>query len=301
MANTVPDFSIDSILGAADGMTLSFLAKTYPALASSVSTPIYLVAVLYWAVFGIKVYAGHAGLQWKDFLGKTVLTVAAFAVLSWSGLAQIVYGMFANFMESAAATILAGKSTDSMINALWSGMNHVANILMSKDVFKLAMVIQGLVLFILNCVMFTLAVGYMTYAKIGLCITMLLLPLFVGFFFFEQTRQWGMNWINKMMNFAFIYILSIAIIRFGFALFGKAIDDAGKIVDVVAEQGVAAGAMQGVLVSNQLAYFYLVEGVLIFFLLGVRSWAAALTSSASSGTGTLVMMARMAISKGTAK
>ena len=151
--------------------------------------------------------------------------------------------------------------------------------------YQLGMILLGSGLFVVNCILFILALVYMTIAKFGLAITMVLLPVFVGFFFFEQTRQWAMNWLGQMLNFCFIYFLVIAIVRFGFLAFGDAIDEAGKAASVT-----DAGRID----VQQIAYLYIVEGVLIIFMLQVKGWAAALAGGASvQGVSLLMMVGRM--------
>lgn len=280
------DITLQGLVGAADGVTQSFLSQTYPAIAGAISTPITYAAILYWALYGYKVYAGHSPMQWKDLLAKTVMTVAVFGTLNWGGLAQTLYNAFVSFMEGAAATVMAGKPTAQMLDALWNNVGAVSSRLRSVDFYQFAMICDGIILFVVNCILFVLALVYMTIAKFGLAITMVLCPLFVGFLMFPETRQWFMNWVSKMLNFCFMYILVIAIVRFGFLAFGDAIDTAGK----VAQSEVLA-------TSEQTAQLIIVEGVLILFMLGVRGWASALAGGASSSTGTLAMIARMAMNK----
>lgn len=284
------DMTLQGLVGAADGVTQTFLSQTYPAIASAISTPIYLVAILYWALFGYKVYAGYAPMQWKDILAKCVMTVAVFGTLNWGGLAQTLYNAFVSFMEGAAATVMAGKPTAKMLDALWNNVGVVSSRLRSVDFYQFAMICDGILLFVVNCILFVLALVYMTIAKFGLAITMVLLPLFVGFLMFPETRQWFMNWVSKMLTFCFMYILVIAIVRFEFLAFGDAIDTAGKV-----------GQSEMLATSEQTAQLVIVEGVLILFMLGVRSWASALAGGASASTGTLVMLARMVMTKGAGK
>jgi type IV secretion system protein VirB6 len=284
------DMSLQGLVGAADGVTQSFLAQTYPAISAAISTPIYFAAVLYWALFGYKVYAGYAPMQWKDVLAKAVMTVAVFGTLNWGGFAQTIYSAFVSFMEGAAATVMAGKPTAQMLDALWNNVEAVSERLRSVDFYQFAMICDGILLFVLNCVLFVLALVYMTIAKFGLAITMVLCPLFIGFLMFPETRQWFINWVSKMLTFCLMYILVIAIVRFGFLAFGDAIDTAGKVAQ-----------SDGLATSEQTAQLVIVEGVLILFMLGVRSWASALAGGASSSTGTLVMIARMALAKGVGK
>ncbi|MBV6816208.1 type IV secretion system protein (plasmid) [Xanthomonas campestris pv. passiflorae] len=284
------DMTLQGLVGAADGVTQSFLSQTYPAIAGAISTPITYAAMLYWALYGYKVYAGHSPMQWKDLLAKTVMTVAVFGTLNWSGLAQTLYNAFVSFMEGAAATVMAGKPTAQMLDALWNNVEAVSSRLRSVDFYQFAMICDGIILFVVNCVLFVLALVYMTIAKFGLAITMVLCPLFLGFLMFPETRQWFMNWVSKMLTFCFMYILVIAIVRFGFLAFGDAIDTAGKVAQ-----------SEGLATSEQTAQLVIVEGVLILFMLGVRGWASALAGGASSSTGTLMMIARMVMTKGAGK
>lgn len=281
------EITLQGLVSAADGVTETFLSRSYPALAEAISTPIYFAAVLYWALLGYKVYAGYAPVQWKDILAKCVMTMAVFGTLNWGGFAHAIYAAFVSFMEGAAATVMAGQPTVHMLDALWSNVNAVSAQLRAVNFSQIAMILDGLALFILNCLLFVLALMYMTIAKFGLAITMLLCPLFTGFLMFPETRQWFMNWVSKMLTFCFMYILVIAIVRLGFLAFGAAIATAGAI----------AGS-NALATTAQTAQLIIVEGVLILFMLGVRSWAAALAGGASSSTGMLVMVARMAMGRG---
>lgn len=281
--------NLQGLIGAADGVTESFLSQTYPAIAGAIATPIYLVAVLYWAIFGYKVYAGYAPVLWNDLLAKCVMTAAVFGTLNWSGFAKDIYNAFVSFMEGTAATIMASRPTTHMLDALWNNVGKVSETLRSADLYQIAMILDGLVLFVLNCILFVIALVYMTIAKFGLAITMVLAPLFIGFLMFPETRQWFTNWVSKMLTFCFMYILVIAVVRFGFLAFGDAIDTAGQA---------ALATSPDFVTSEQTAQLIIVEGVLILFMLSVRSWASALAGGASASTGTLFMLVRMGIGKG---
>lgn len=252
--------TLQGLVGAADGVTDSFLSQTYPAIAGAIAEPIYWAAVLYWALLGYKVYAGYAPLQWKDILAKCVMTVAVFGTLHWGGLAQWIYNAFVSFMEGAAATVMAGKPTAQMLDALWSNAEVVSARLRASNFNQIGLILDGLALFLVNCILFVIALAYMTIAKFGLAIMMVLCPLFIGFLMFPETRQWFMNWVSQMLTFCFMYILVIAIVRFGFLAFGDAIEVAGKLAQT-----------KGLATSEQTAQLIIIEGVMILFMLGIRS------------------------------
>lgn len=283
------DITIAGMMGAADGVTQAFLSQTYPALAAAVATPVTLVAIMYWALYGYQLFDGATGFRWKDCLARLVMTGCVFGTLSWGGLAQRIYQIFASTMESAAATLIAGQPTATMLDALWNNVGQVSTVLQNAGWQELSLILHGYGLFLLNCALFMLALVYMTIAKFGLAITMVLLPLFVGLFFFSQTRQWAMNWLSMMVNFTLVYILVNAIVRFGFFAFGNAIDDVAQ----------AAGALDAASITvKQIAYMYVVEGVLIIFMLQVKGWASALAGGATvQGLSAIMMLVRMATIK----
>lgn len=275
--------TLQGLVGAADGVTNSFLLETYPAIASAVWAPLYFAAILYWTIYGYRIYAGSLGFEMKDLLSKTVMTVGVFGTLSWNGFANEIYLAFVGFMEGAGATIMAGKSTPVMLDALYSNVDDVSRTLRSADFYQTAMIMDGILLFIINCILFVLALVYMTIAKFGLAITMVLFPLFVSFLLFEQTKPWFMNWVGKMLHFCFLYILVIAIVRFGFLAFGSAISTAGQA---------ASATNPNLVTSEQTAQLVIVEGILILFMLSVRGWASTLAAGTSSSTGTLISITR---------
>jgi type IV secretion system protein VirB6 len=289
----VADITIQGFIGASDAISQSFLATTYPALANAVATPVYLVAILYWALFGYQVYAGHSPLQWKDFLAKAALTSLVFATLSWGGLAQTIYQVFFTFADSAASTIMAGKPTGQMIDALWSNADAVSRTLRNVSITQITFILEGFLLLVVNSILFVIAIAYMTIAKFGLAVTMVLLPLFVGFSFFGETRQWARNWINMMLTFCFMYILVVAVVRFGFVAFGAAIEGAEKSASLPLPFAPGVPSLN----SGQSSQLVILEGVLILFMLGIRGWASALAGGTASSTGMLVMIARTVATK----
>lgn len=276
------EMTMQGLVGGADGVTEHFLSTTYPAIADAVSAPLYYVAILYWALFGYQIYAGHAPMQWKDLLARAVMTVAVFATLQWGGFAQQLYHFFVSFMEGSAATIMAGEPTSNMIDSLFKNVDAAADKLRATASWhEIAIILNALLLFVVNCLLFIVALLYMLIAKFGLAINMVLAPLFIGFFMFTATRQWGMNWLSKMLYFCFIYILVIAIVRFGFVAFADTINMA---------EGLAAPGILAT--SKQITQLVIVESVLILLMLGVRGWASALSGGAMGSSGMLIMLAR---------
>jgi type IV secretion system protein VirB6 len=271
--------TLEGLLGASDNITDSFLSQIYPALADAILMPMSLLAIIYWAVHGYRIFAGYEPIKPSSLTAKAIMTSAIFASLNWSGFARIIYNAFANFMESAAATIMAGKSTATMIDALYNDIGNVAKFLLDVNSLQLGFILQGLGLLVINSILFAIALFFMTIAKFGLAATMVLLPTFLGFFFFEQTRQWAINWISMMLNLCLIYILVVAIVRIAFIAFGDAIAEVANAADPISTAQITIKQFSGLLT---------IEIALILFMLQVSKWASALSGGATVQTLSLL-------------
>ncbi|MBJ2221513.1 MULTISPECIES: type IV secretion system protein [Pseudomonas] len=274
--------TLEGLIGATDEVTTSFVGQVFPDLAELISPVVYLVAVAYWVVLGFTIYNGQS-LKYWDLAQRMFLTGMVFLTLNWSSGGLAFYQAWGGATESIAAKIMSGGvSSTSMLDALYVNVGKVASVLMNVSWRQFAMILMGYGLFIINCILFVVAVLNMLIAKFGAAISMSILPVLVSFFFFSQTRGWGMNWLSKMLNFSLIYILSIAIIRFGYSVFGDAIEE-------VAQTATISDA--ALMTAQQYGTLLIVEGVLIICMLQVRGWAAALSSGATVGGSSLVMMA----------
>lgn len=274
--------TLEGLIGATDEVTTSFVGQVFPDLASLVSPAVYLVAVAYWAALGFKIYNGQA-VQYWDLAQRMFLTAMVFLTLNWSTGGLVFYQAWGGYTESIASKIMSGGvNSTSMLDALYVNVGKVASVLMNVSWRQFAMIMMGYGLFLINCILFVVAILNMLIAKFGAAISMSILPILVAFFFFPQTRGWGMNWLSKMLNFSLIYILSIAIVRFGYSVFGDAIEE-------VAQTATISDA--ALMTAQQYGTLLIVEGVLIICMLQVRGWAAALSSGATVGGSSLVMMA----------
>lgn len=269
--------SFDGILSSADDVVQVFLRETYPHMAGAVSEALYCAAVIYWAAYGFRIYAGYEPVRWNAVLSRAFMTVALFSVLNWGGFAGQVYGFFTSLMDGVVNMTGKNDNTVSMINGLWNNVGQVAAAMMKISSLQFGLVLQGYGLFVLNCLLFALTLVYLMMAKMGLAITMLLLPVFAGMFLFPQTRQWAMNWISVMLEFCFVYILVFLVLRLGLMTFSDVLAQTGKIAAGFHDIGtpkLMKGQVQNV------AYLYLVEGILIVILLQVKGWAKALSGGA---------------------
>jgi len=275
--------SLADFIGSADVVADPFLSQIYPSIAGAISPALYYAAILYWALLGYKVYAGYAALDMRDLLAKITMTFAVFGSLHWSGFATQIYHLFLSLMESTAALITMGDSSVGLLDRFLKNAHQISQTLLNNSLYQINAIIEGTLILMVSCLLFAITLLYLTISKIGLAITMTLLPIFIGFALFRETRPWFMNWLGTMLNFSFIYILMNAVIKLVFTAFGNNtvdIDDAASHF----ETNMVSGDVVAHLLSVQL--------VLIFFILQVKGWAANLSGSATSqGSSAILMLA----------
>lgn len=278
--------TLQGALGASDALVQQFLTATYPAVASMFSTPFYLLAILYWVWWALAIAGGRIPFAWDDFAKKAFMTWAVFATLNWAGFASKLYNAFYSFTEALAATIMTGQPTATMLDGLYRSVDNISATLRTANWMQWAIIIDGVLLLIVNTILMVIAYCYMAISKYGMGITMVFLPVFAGFAFFEESRGWVKSWFSKMLTFSLMYVLVVAIVRMGFFTYADAINEAKSL---------GGGLLNVAAISSQLVgQMLVVEAILIVFMLGVRGWASSLGGAAASNSGALVMIVRAA-------
>lgn len=273
------DVNFYGLLDASDQVIDTFLRTTYPAIASAIAPLITMVLVLYWAVLGIRIYTGYTAIDWSRILNTAFMSVAVLSVLVWGTLTHQIYDVFLGLIEELSAAVSTGETASSLLDELWRSVSSASAVLMGDQLSNIGITLQGFGLFMLNCLLFIIIVALMASAKFGLAVTMLLLPVFAAFSLFRVTRQWAMNWIGLMLYCALLYVFIVAIVQTGFLMFENPL----RTITSSAKHAVMAD-----LDVAKITYIYLMEGVLIVFLLQARSWAAVLSGNIHTQLGLLM-------------
>lgn len=67
--------------------------------------------------------------------------------------------------------------------------------------------LKSLMIMICFALFLVLAAAYITLAKVFLAILAVIGPIFIGFLLFPSTRQYGMNWLNQVLNYSILLLL----------------------------------------------------------------------------------------------
>ncbi|MGU7843611.1 type IV secretion system protein [Burkholderia sp. AW33-5] len=248
----------------------SFLQDTYPAVANALSMPVYFLAVIYLALYGYAVYDGRTAFSGKDCLARLLTVTLVLGTLSWGGFAGQLYHMAIELMNGIGGTIISGKPVSSTLDGVMLQCGKIVNAMLNAGLSNIGIVLLGILVYGVTEVFLILASVYIVISKIMLAVVFVLLPLVVAGVFWSATRQWFMNWASMVLNAVFIYILTFAVLKFGFQFADTYFQKAQGLTGLDAAS----------LTFSQIAFIIPTFGVLFLFLLQVKSWAAALSGGA---------------------
>lgn len=277
--------TLEGSLGATDALVQNFLLHTFPMIADGLNWPVFWACVIYFGFYCGAVYGSHISFSLWDFCKRIFTILMVLSTLHWHNMASKIYNLFFTMSEGMAATIMAGQKTATLIDALFKNVQAVADALRSVSWYQVALIFDGIVLFLLNCILFVIAFVHISVAKYVMAGTMLFLPLVAALALFDLTRGYIAAWLNVMFTYSFLYVLVVLVVRMGFFTFGDVIQEAGALA--------GGGVLNAMKVSSQLVtQLVIAEAVLVLLMLGVKSWAMALGNGAVASSGALGVIAR---------
>lgn len=139
---------------------------------------------------------------------------------------------------------------------------------------KLLFYMAAFILICCGAVFFGIVVAYYLVAKISLAMVILIGPLFVGMMLFPSTRQYAMNWISQIFNYAVTIALFTILMSVQMNIFDN------HIKSLVLDDYMWRSPLQ---IFGILPVFLLVTILLIIVAFNIPSIASALTGGAGAG------------------
>lgn len=243
----------------------------------------------------------------KRAMGWLIIIACAFNASQYLKIANMLYQL----PEYMSGLINSGSynatSLDNNMDKLMENMGKIWELkqnIPTLDVpAHLGFTFMWVFIFVLAALFLTAVAAFYLVAKISLAMVILIGPIFIGAMLFPATRQWGMNWIGQIMNYAVtvtFYVLLGTIQQVFFETHMLAMTDLGMI------NGFSSGGITGAVKDNvfsQLMFvpivFMFILATIIFFVvaLSIPSIAAALTGGATIGGYSGVLRSASSIAK----
>lgn len=142
----------------------------------------------------------------KRAMGWLIIIACAFNASQYLKIANMLYQL----PEYMSGLINSGSynatSLDNNMDKLMENMGKIWELkqnIPTLDVpAHLGFTFMWVFIFILVAFFLTAIAAFYLVAKISLAMVILIGPIFIGAMLFPATRQWGMNWIGQIMNYA---------------------------------------------------------------------------------------------------
>ena len=142
----------------------------------------------------------------KRVIGWLIIIACAFNASQYAKIANIAWTLPDNLSGLFGTAEYTASALDSNINNIvetWGKIQaYAAELDWDQISDKLLLYLVGVAIFGLGCLFFAVTFAYYLIAKLSLAMVILIGPLFIGSMLFPATRQWGMNWIGQIMNYA---------------------------------------------------------------------------------------------------
>lgn len=257
----------------------------------SLAFGIYLI-IVFWGYSNTGFNEGVVDFS-KRMLGWILIIIFAFNANTYKTNAKAL----AELPEALGAAVSNKQVNGNMLDCYWANTEQkILKISDATSEIKVEQVAKALTANLLLgwtqlCVVLFLAFLFIFYmlAKLSLLLVLLVGPLFLGFLLYPSTRQWGINWINQVMNFSVTVMLYIGLLIIQQNVYETILYDAFAKFDITPTglRGMATGAIDGSLVVEFLwKAFVPITGctlLCIIITFSVPSIASALTGGNGVG------------------
>ena len=147
-------------------------------------------------------------------------------------------------------------------------------------------------IFILVAFFLTAIAAFYLVAKISLAMVILIGPIFIGAMLFPATRQWGMNWIGQIMNYAVTVTFYVLLGTIQLDFFET------HMLSMTDFSQTTGGTVFSLVMFVPILFMYILATIIFFVVaLSIPSIAAALTGGATIGGYSGVLRSASSIAK----
>lgn len=251
---------------------------------------------IYFTIIILNAYGRGFDGNVIDFSKKTLAWLIIIACAFNAGQYQKIANMAYQMPEWLASTF-NGQFESSVIDTAWDSIMKIVENITERSAKltgfkqiadKMILLMAAGIIILLSAIFFGIVVAYYLVAKLSLAMVLLIGPLFLGMMLFPSTRQYAINWIGQIFNYAvtisfFTILMSLQINFFDTYIKNLADED---IVDVVQIFGI-------------LPMFVTVTMLFVIVAFNIPSIASALTGGAGAGGfSTMVNFVRQTLNGG---
>jgi type IV secretion system protein VirB6 len=208
------------ILRQVDQITLGYTAKAYQAVVSAHITELRLMMVAYIALFGIAVLQGALSMSLRDASRHILKALIVFQLATnWGTFTTFFYNVFTVGPEKLTAALIGGKDpTQQLEDVFVTGVDAARNINRKAGTFDVAQIFLGVLILMGTVLMVGIALFLLILSKLGLAILLSIAPVFIALALWKSTQGLFQGWINYLVNYAMIPVVTYALLGLILAL-----------------------------------------------------------------------------------
>lgn len=226
------------ILQKVDLVTLHYTAQSYQAVVARHSAELHLLLVVYIGLYGVAilqgVLPGNAQQMSRHILKAFIIFELA---TNWGMFTIFFYNVFTSGPDKVTGALTGGIDPSQQLGALFDvGMDCAIRIFKKAITFNIGIILTGLLVFVGTLLLTGYALFLLVLSKLGLAILLSLAPLFVTFALWKSTRGLFQGWLNYLVNFALVPILTYALLALVLSIMQDSvqkIDQAGEAVRMI--------------------------------------------------------------------
>ena len=232
----------------------------------------------------------------KRAMGWLIIIACAFNASQYLKIANMLYQL----PEYMSGLINSGSynatSLDNNMDKLMENMGKIWELKQNIPILDvpahLGFTFMWVFIFILVAFFLTAIAAFYLVAKISLAMVILIGPIFIGAMLFPATRQWGMNWIGQIMNYAVTVTFYVLLGTIQLDFFET------HMLSMTDFSQTTGGTVFSLVMFVPILFMYILATIIFFVVaLSIPSIAAALTGGATIGGYSGVLRSASSIAK----
>ncbi len=211
---------VDEVITLIDNSSVGMVGAIYGALGADALPFVRNMLIITTILFGISMMMGWVEYPIRQFAKNAfkIITVLALA-FNWVFFDVLIYNLFTNSPDEIGTIILdavgAGPAANisSQVGSLLEDGIIASGAAFASDGFFMPYVL-GALIFIAILIICGFVLALLVLSKVAMTCVLALGPIFIIFLLFDGTRQMFASWIQQILNFGFIAILTYIVMAF---------------------------------------------------------------------------------------
>ena len=208
------------ILNQVDQLTLNYTAKAFQAIVDAHRSELRLMLVIYIAFFGIAVLQGMLSMSLKDASRHLLKALIIFQLATnWGTFTTFFYNVFTSGPERLTNALIGGeKPTEQLEEVFTAGVEASRQVYQKAGTLDISQMFLALLTLLGTVIMTGFALFLLVLSKMGLAILLSIAPVFIAMALWRSTQGLFQGWINYLINYAMIPVITFALLGLILAL-----------------------------------------------------------------------------------